>query len=173
MESTSKDNFKKFFKEYFPYIGIIVFVILIKQFVMSPIIVNGESMMKTLHDKDVMILDRISYRVSDIDRFDIVVVDEGSEYIIKRVIGLPGEEVSCEDGKLFVNGKEIKDSYGIGLTDDFVFEVPKGEYFVLGDNREVSNDSRSYGFVPRSKILGVVKVPFWNNAHEYINSYGD
>ena len=154
MESTSKDNFKKFFKEYFPYIGIIVFVILIKQFVMSPIIVNGESMMKTLHDKDVMILDRISYRVSDIDRFDIVVVDEGSEYIIKRVIGLPGEEVSCEDGKLFVNGKEIKDSYGIGLTDDFVFEVPKGEYFVLGDNRENSMDSRYFGSFNKKDILG-------------------
>ena len=158
MESTSKDNFKKFFKEYFPYIGIIVFVILIKQFVMSPIIVNGESMMKTLHDKDVMILDRISYRVSDIDRFDIVVVDEGSEYIIKRVIGLPGEEVSCEDGKLFVNGKEIKDSYGIGLTDDFVFEVPKGEYFVLGDNRENSMDSRYFGSFKKEDILGKTKL---------------
>ena len=158
MESTSKDNFKKFLKEYFPYIGIIVFVILIKQFVMSPIIVNGESMMKTLHDKDVMILDRISYRVSDIDRFDIVVVDEGSEYIIKRVIGLPGEEVSCEDGKLFVNGKEIKDSYGIGLTDDFVFEVPKGEYFVLGDNRENSMDSRYFGSFKKEDILGKTKL---------------
>lgn len=158
MESTSKDNFKKFFKEYFPYIGIIVFVILIKQFVMSPIIVNGESMMKTLHDKDVMILDRISYRVSDIDRFDIVVVDEGSEYIIKRVIGLPGEEVSCENGKLFVNGKEIKDSYGIGLTDDFVFEVPKGEYFVLGDNRENSMDSRYFGSFKKEDILGKTKL---------------
>ena len=125
---------------------------------MSPIIVNGESMMKTLHDKDVMILDRISYRVSDIDRFDIVVVDEGSEYIIKRVIGLPGEEVSCEDGKLFVNGKEIKDSYGIGLTDDFVFEVPKGEYFVLGDNRENSMDSRYFGSFKKEDILGKTKL---------------
>ena len=115
-------------------------------------------MMKTLHDKDVMILDRISYRVSDIDRFDIVVVDEGSEYIIKRVIGLPGEEVSCEDGKLFVNGKEIKDSYGIGLTDDFVFEVPKGEYFVLGDNRENSMDSRYFGSFKKEDILGKTKL---------------
>lgn len=158
MENTSKDKFKKFLKEYFPYIGIIVFVILIKQFVMSPIIVNGESMMKTLHDKDVMILDRISYKMADIERFDIVVVDEGSEYIIKRVIGLPGEEVSCEDGKLFVNGKEIKDSYGIGLTDDFVFEVPQGEYFVLGDNRENSMDSRYFGSFKKDDILGKTKL---------------
>ena len=93
-----------------------------------------------------------------IDRFDIVVVDEGSEYIIKRVIGLPGEEVSCEDGKLFVNGKEIKDSYGIGLTDDFVFEVPKGEYFVLGDNRENSMDSRYFGSFKKEDILGKTKL---------------
>ncbi len=106
---------------------------------------------------------------------------------------MPGDKIEYKnDGKLYVNGKFQSQGYitteqqkegtlsisnaedkGVTLGTGRSFTVPKDEYFVLGDNREVSNDSRSYGFVPRSKILGVVKVPFWNNAHEYINSYGD
>lgn len=168
MESTSKDKFKKFCKENLPYIGIILFVILLKQFVVSPIIVNGESMMKTLHDKDVMILDRISYKMSDIRRFDIVVVDEGNEYIIKRIIGLPSEKVSCEDGKIYINGEKIEDSYGIGVTDDFSYEVPKGEYFVLGDNRENSMDSRYFGSFKKNDILGKTKLVLFP-----FNRFGD
>lgn len=163
MEEKNKSKFKNFCKEYIPYILVIIGVILIKQFVISPIIVNGESMMKTLHDKDIMILDRISYRVGNINRYDIVVIDEGSEYIIKRVIGLPGEEVSCEEGKLYINGKEIKDEYGVGVTDDFIYKVPKGEYFVLGDNREKSLDSRYFGSFKKKDILGktnLILFPF-------------
>lgn len=119
-------------------------------------------------------------------------VSDGTKYV-KRVIGLPGDKIEYKnDGKLYVNGKLRSQGYitteqqkegtlsisnaedkGVTLGTGRSFTVPKDEYFVLGDNREVSNDSRSYGFVPRSKILGVVKVPFWNNAHEYINSYGD
>ena len=119
-------------------------------------------------------------------------VTDGTKYV-KRVIGLPGDKIEYKnDGKLYVNGKLRSQGYitteqqkegtlsisnaedkGVTLGTGRSFTVPKDEYFVLGDNREVSNDSRSYGFVPRSKILGVVKVPFWNNSHEYINSYGD
>lgn len=158
MSDTKKDKIKKFCKEQLPYILVIIIVIIFKQFIASPIIVNGESMMNTLHNKDVMILDRITYKLSDIKRYDIVVVDEGSEYIVKRVIGLPGEEVSCQDGMLYVNDKKIKDIYGIGETDDFNYKVPKGEYFVLGDNRENSMDSRYFGSFKRKSILGKTKL---------------
>lgn len=154
MNETNKNKLKIFFKEYFPYILIIILIILIKQFVISPIIVNGESMMKTLHDKDVMFLNRLSYRFSKIERFDIVVIDNGSEYIIKRVIGMPGEEITCEDGNIFINGKKIKDSYGYGKTENFYYKVPKNEYYVLGDNRENSMDSRYFGSFSKKTILG-------------------
>ncbi len=154
MERVKKEKLKKIFKEYLPYLIVIIGVILIKQFVVSPIIVNGESMMKTLHDKDVMFLNRLSYRFSKIERFDIVVIDNGSEYIIKRVIGMPGEEITCEDGNIFINGKKIKDSYGYGKTENFYYKVPKNEYYVLGDNRENSMDSRYFGSFNKKTILG-------------------
>ena len=153
-EEIKQSKFKIFLKEYLPYILIIILVIMIKKYVVSPIKVNGESMMKTLHDGDIMILNIINYRFNDIKRFDIVVVDEGNEYIIKRVIGLPGEVVSYKDNQLYINGKKIKENYGSEITDDFTYKVNKGTYFVLGDNRTNSMDSRVFGSFPKNKVLG-------------------
>ena len=145
---------KKFLKEYIPYVIVIILVILFKKYYYSPIKVNGDSMYSTLHDKDIMILDIVKYRHKDIKRFDIVVVDIKDEYIIKRVIGLPGEKVEYKNNKLYINGKLVKDNYGKGKTSDFYFKVPKGRYFVLGDNRGNSLDSRYFGAFKKNKILG-------------------
>lgn len=145
---------KKFFKEYVPYIIVIILVLLIKRFVVSPIKVNGDSMYNTLKDKDIMILNIIGYRFSDIKRFDIVVVDGKDEYLIKRVIGLPGEKIEYKNNKLYVNGKLIKDKYGKNSTKDFKTKIPKGHYFVMGDNRNNSLDSRYFGAFKKNKILG-------------------
>ena len=82
---------KKIGLELLPYLGIILIVLLVKQFLFSTIIVNGASMEDTLHENDVMILDKISYRFSDIKRFDVIVLESGGTKLIKRVIGLPGE----------------------------------------------------------------------------------
>ena len=101
-----------------------------------------------------MILDIIGYRTSRLKRFDIVVVDNGKDYLIKRVIGLPGEEIEYKDNKLYVNGKEVNDKYGNGKTSDFKVKVGKNKYFVLGDNRTNSLDSRYYGSFNKKKILG-------------------
>ena len=145
---------KKFLKEYVPYIVIIILVLLFKRYVYSPIRVNGDSMYDTLKDKDIMILDIIGYRFSDIKRFDIVVVNGKKEYLIKRVIGLPGEEIEYKDNKLYVNGKLVKDKYGKKPTKDFKVKVPKGHYYVLGDNRTNSLDSRYFGSFKKKDILG-------------------
>ena len=158
MSDIKQKNFKYYFNEYISYIIVIILVLLFKKFVVSPIKVNGSSMFKTLHDGDIMILNIIGYRFSDVERFDIVVVDEGDEYLIKRVIGLPGETIEYKDNQLYVNGKKVKENYGSEKTDDVKVKVSKDSYFVLGDNRTNSLDSRYFGAFKRKKILGKTKL---------------
>lgn len=149
------DKAKNIIKELIPYIIIIVVVLLIKVYIFTPVIVNGPSMMNTLHDKDVMILDKIGMRLNGIERFDIVVIQTKNNKIIKRVIGLPGETIEYKNNKLYINDKEIKDSYGNNVTYDFEkVKIPDNMYYVLGDNRTDSVDSRIIGVVPKDDILG-------------------
>ena len=150
-----KMDIKKIIKEIGPYILIIVFVLLIKKFVFTPIIVNGPSMMDNLHDGDIMILDKIGMNVNGIDRFDIVVIQTNNTKIIKRVIGLPGETVEYKDNKLYINDVEVEDVYASQITYDIEkVEVPNNMYYVLGDNRTDSVGSRMLGMIPRNAILG-------------------
>ena len=108
----------------------------------------------TLQDKEFMILNKISLK-QGINRFDIVVVQENNKYIIKRVIGLPGESVMYKDSKLYINGKVIEDNYSKTTTNDFDNVVlGENEYFVMGDNRTVSKDSRIIGPVNIKNIKG-------------------
>ncbi len=168
MEEKKDNKVLHFIKEIIPYIIVIILVLLFKKFLYAPIRVNGESMMKTLHDGDIMILNIIDYKLHGVKRFDIVVVDEGDELIIKRVIGLPGETVEYKDNKLYINGKKVNDKYASHETEDLSVLVPKGEYFVLGDNRTNSLDSRAFGTFSSKKILGKTSMtlfPFnrWGN----------
>ncbi len=151
-KETSKLN--KFIKEWLPYIAVIIVVILIKIFIITPIRVNGSSMDKTLKNGDIMILNIIGYKFNDIKRFDIVVVNEEHEPLIKRVIGLPGETVEYKNNELYINGKHVEDKYPSTETDDFYYTVPEGEYFVLGDNRNNSMDSRMLGSFEKKRIVG-------------------
>lgn len=149
------DTIKKIIKEYLPYVIVIIVVLLFKQFFFAPVRVNGSSMDNTLKDKEILLLNIIDYKLNDnIKRYDIVVVDIEKEFLIKRVIGLPGDIVRCVDNKLYINGKEIKEEYAKGETSNFEVKVRDGEYFVLGDNREVSLDSRAFGSFKRNQIVG-------------------
>lgn len=154
MEEIENVKKKNYFKEFLPYILIILFVIFIKTYVMSPIRVNGVSMNPTLDDEDIMLLDEVSYRFSDIDRFDIVVVRMNDEYLIKRVIGLPGEKVQYINGELYIDGEYVKEDFKHKETSDFSATVGKGQYFVMGDNRTNSTDSRVFGAVQKEDIIG-------------------
>lgn len=151
------EKLKKLIKEYVPYIIIILIIILIKTYIFSPIIVNGDSMDSTLKDGDVMILNKYEYYTKKIERFDIVVIKYQGRYIIKRVIGLPGDKIKIKDNVLYINEKAYAEEYldKNTSTDDFeVSKIADGYYFVLGDNREVSLDSRSIGLVKKSDIKG-------------------
>ena len=125
------DKFKKKLKELLPYIIIILVVIIIKFFIVTPIRVNGPSMENTLHDKDIMLLNEFSYRFNKIKRFDIVVIKYKNEYLIKRVIGLPGEKVEYKNNKLYINNKYIKEKFSHKKTKDFkTKKIPK-DIFLL------------------------------------------
>lgn len=150
----NKDK-KAIFKEILSYVIIILVVLFIKIYVVSPIRVNGNSMYDTLHDKDIMILNEFIYYFNDIKRNDIVVVEEDNEYLIKRVIGLPGERIKCENGEIYINDEIYDDKYSNSETSDFEeIKINNGEYFVLGDNRKVSLDSRTFGSYKKREIKG-------------------
>ena len=142
------------FKTVMSYLLIIVCVILIRIFFIDPVRVDGGSMDTTLANGQIMILNKIVYKRNDIKRFDIVVIDEGDKAIIKRVIGLPGE---------------TEDPYPSTETDDFSItdighiKVPGDCYFVMGDNRANSLDSRypTVGVIKKSQIEGRTKLRIW------------
>ena len=126
-------------------------------------------MVPTLNDGDIMILDKIGYKINGLDRFDIVVVDYKGEKIIKRVIGLPGDHIEYKDNKLYINGKLVEEEYKRKETSDFILEllgentIPKDKYLVLGDNRPISKDSRIIGLIDKKDIEGytsLVLFPF-------------
>lgn len=148
---------KQKIKELLPYVLIIIVVILIRTFIITPVRVDGTSMNKTLNNDDILLL----YRLAKIKRYDIVVLDEvmDDEVIIKRVIGLPGETVEIKNDRIYVDNEEIKDEYAFGETSDYEKRIlGEDEYFLLGDNRLVSKDSRTFGPVKKSDIKGVTIV---------------
>ena len=143
--------------------AVLLFSFLIVRYVGQRTEVIGSSMVPTLEDGNQLITDKITYRFREPERFDIVVFPHGpnNEYYIKRIIGMPGETVEIsEDGTIYIDGEVLEEDYGYGNTTPQEMSggitLSEDEYFVLGDNREVSLDSRyaEVGNVPRSIIIG-------------------
>ena len=150
----------KIIKEILPYVLIIIAVILIRTFIITPVRVDGASMDQTLEDGQILLL----YKLSNIDYGDIIVLDEEKEgeIIIKRIIGMPGDTVSINDNTVYVNGEELEEDYAYGETSDYE-EITLGddEYFILGDNRPISKDSRYFGPVKEDEIIGKIIFRLW------------
>lgn len=145
-------------KKFKPYIIILIVVILIRSFIITPAIVNGDSMKDTLLDNEVVLVNKISLRTSGLKRFDVVVIKSSEGTIVKRVIALPGEKVEYKNNVLYINDKKIK-TQKFKNTEDFKYEkIEKNHYYVLGDNRDVSLDSRAIGTISEEEIIGKVKV---------------
>jgi signal peptidase I len=159
-----------------------------RTFIAQAFYIPSGSMLPTLQIDDKLIVDKLSYRFSDPARGDIVVFQPTAQLekekdangnqkfkdvFIKRVIGLPGDRIEVKGGKVYINSKVITEKYldeapqynwsSTELTADGI--VPKGQYLVLGDNRNNSYDSHYWGFVPKDKIVGKATVRFWPMNH--------
>ena len=159
---------KKIINELLPYIIIIVVVILIRTYIITPVIVSGDSMKPNLNNNELLLVRKIGYNESSIKRFDIVVIKGEDEEIIKRIIGLPGEHISYKNNKLYVNDEVMQENFTFRDTNDFNLEeictcstIPEGKYLVLGDNRPISKDSRLIGLIDEKDIIGKAIYRIW------------
>ena len=154
------------------YIAIIIGLTwLIITFVGQRTRVSGHSMEATLHDGDNLIVDKLSYHFREPKRFEIIVFPyrhKENTYYIKRIIGLPGETVQVKDGYVYINGEKLDENYGLEVMEDAgiasePIELGEDEYFVLGDNRNHSSDSRdpSVGILHRDELIGRAWVRIW------------
>ena len=160
LDSDFYNELKDFFKD----IAIIItIVVVVKVFLFVPFQINGSSMDESYYDKQFIIVDRLSYRFSDIDRGDVVVfrphVSWDKEFFIKRVVGLPGDTIKIEGGMVYLktqadldyslldegylNENNTNSTFVSGKSSPHLYEVPEGQYFVMWDNRNSSTDSRT------------------------------
>jgi signal peptidase I len=152
--------------------SVLIAVVLIV-FIYQPVKVEGTSMMPTLTDQERIFINKFTYRFgfSSIERGDTVVFwypQDTSKSYIKRVIGVPGDRVRVEGGQVYVNGSTLSEDYVPPENRDFSSwrdgreqTVPEGRYFVLGDHRNQSSDSRMWGYVPRENIYGKAVFVYW------------
>ena len=176
-------------------VGLLI-AFLVKTYLFQIVKVDGSSMQPNLQDSERVLV----WKQAKIKRMSVIVFDAHGEDpaatqpvdYVKRVIGVPGDTISYKDGKLYVNNKEVPQKFideeqrktGTGnwtlssIANKYGWaknpvKVPKDSYFVLGDHRSVSNDSRYWGFVKKSKVMGVVKVPFWSHDEKAKKNIND
>ncbi len=168
--------------------AVLLCTVLLRTYVVQSFFIPSGSMLPTLQVGDRIIVDKLSYRLHGVHRGDIVVFArpplEDQEYadLVKRVIGLPGETISSKNGDIYINGKKLNepwlppgpDGYSgpLGGEDPHPqfdlpgpVHIPKGEYFVMGDNRTDSEDSRYFGPIPKSLIVGRAVAVIWPLSH--------
>lgn len=151
-------------------LSIFLFIYLL---VVQPHKIKGASMEPNFPNGEFLLTDKITYRLREPKRGDVIVFKaptENGEEFIKRIMAVPGETISVADGSVFVNGKKLDEYYlpeglftsiGQFMVNKDKIVVPEGEYFVMGDNRPFSSDSRSWGFVPKDKITGRAWFVYW------------
>jgi len=149
-------------------IGALILALLIMTFVGRAFTVEGPSMLPTLHSGERVVVERVTYLFREPHRGEVIVFRyplNPREYFVKRVVGLPGDRVAIKDGYLWVNGQRVEEDYinARALRNFPEVEVPEGHYFVMGDNRNNSEDSRDprVGFIPRELVVGRAIWRYW------------
>jgi signal peptidase I len=151
-------------------VAALVIALLIKTFLFQAFYIPSDSMVPTLEKNDRVIVNKLSYRMHSVHRSDIIVfkappgTDKSVKDLVKRVIGLPGETVEGKKGHVYVNGHQLKESYlpaGITTSDFAPVKVPPSSYWVMGDNRPYSKDSRYFKFIRKKDIVGRVFLRIW------------
>jgi len=188
-----KHEWRQFLREILETVGLAVILFLVINLLSARVRVEGYSMLPTLDNGEYVLISRLSYKLNDYQRGDIIVFrppmypnapfwqrlfglpgfeDQYEDYI-KRIIGLPGETVKIANGTVFINNIPLKETY-IAAPPDYSNEwtVPAGELFVLGDNRNNSADSHAWGFLPEKNVLGKALVVYWPfNNFMFIHSH--
>ena len=163
-------DIKEFIKDSLKYIIFIITVLIIAIYVIGLQQVVGDSMNPTLKNQDVVIIDKLTYKFIPLKRGDIIsFYYDDTKYLVKRIIGLPGESLQIKDNKIYINNEIIDDYVQNIVMDDFKLEdigydkIPENMYFVMGDNREDSLDSRDsrVGLVKKEDIIGKKLVRLW------------
>ena len=146
-------------------VAVSVFIIL---FLYQPVRVEGTSMVPMLQDQDRLFINKLAYRMGEVQHGDVVVFHyprDITKSYIKRVIAVPGDQLSIDHGRVYVNNKKLAEPYVPARYADErsqpAMTVPAGEYFVMGDHRSISSDSRDFGTVDRSLIYGKASFVYW------------
>lgn len=160
--------------------GAVLLALVVKVFLLQAFYIPSPSMFPTLKEGDRVLVNKLSYRLHDVNRGDVVVFERPASEapsaipeLIKRVVGLPGDAVTFQNGKVFINGKQLDEPYlpdGVTTSAEFAPNrctpeapclVPPGQVWVMGDNRNDSKDSRYFGPIPESSIVGRAFVVVW------------
>ncbi|MBM6617157.1 signal peptidase I [Bacillus suaedaesalsae] len=161
-----------------PILTGLVIAFIIRTFFFSSYVVEGSSMTPTLQDGNLLVINKMGYEYGNLERFDVIVFHANKEEdYVKRIIGLPGDKISYQDGNLYVNDVQVDEPYlstykeafvGEQFTEDFTLEektgekvVPEGKLFVIGDNRLGSYDSRHFGFIEVEQVVGKVNLRYY------------
>ncbi|NLL44720.1 MAG: signal peptidase I [Mollicutes bacterium] len=158
-----RDKIVKKAQEILFYIILIILVIIIRAYIITPVRVDGSSMSPTLNNNQILLLKKFDKKVK---RFEIVVIEHDYSRIIKRVIGLPGEHIKYVDNTLYINNQIVLENFS-KTTSDFDLSslgydvIPEGYYFVMGDNRNISLDSRTIGLIKEDEILGTTSFSIY------------
>ena len=163
---------------------VVLLALIFRMLIIQPFVVIGRSMEPNFHDRDYLVIDKLTYRFRAPKRGEVIIFHPKptpQESYIKRIVGLPGETVEVKSGKVFINDKSLSENYTLSDTSvPLNRDYPKTrlgteEYFVFGDNRDHSSDSREIGAVPRVNIQGrvaIVLLPIKNFKLPYVPSFG-
>lgn len=167
-DATKQATVKDFFIELLQVVIVALAIIIpVRYFFIKPFYVKGASMEPSFFDHEYLVIDEISYRFKEPVRGDIIVFRyprDPKQYFIKRIVGLPGETVQITGNQVFINGERVQEDYlaeGEQTRGEIVVTLQPEEYFVLGDNRSFSLDSRSFGPLPRQYIVGKTWIRGW------------